>query len=305
MKHRNLIMLAVLLLLLGLFFFLRDRAPKEKLLRVIDADSTQVAQIHIFNAADTVVVAKKDGQWRLQYPEDAKVNPDMMRSFFDFFFNATYSGMPMTESDNSLARYGLDEAKALQIRVLNDSGKPLVHCHFGNTDNPYDYFRFDGKSEVYQVKQPIFGRLQPNPDSWRSPSILNLRWDQMDAITVEHQKNSYVLTRQGPDWYYMDKRENFKIPAYNVTMGKLLNVLSSLEAYTYKKPAEVDTGTLELVADVKIKLSDKGSHHIMFYLMDETYLMTVDGDESKYYVMVFDQVQRFTRHAEVFRMQEY
>jgi len=305
MKHRNLILLAVLLVLLGLFFFLRNRAPKEKLLRVIDADSTQVAQIHIFNAADTVVVAKKDGGWMLQYPEEARVNPDMMRAFFDFFLNATYSGMPMTEADNSLARYGLEESEALQIRILDSKGKPLAHCHFGNTDNPYDYFRYDNDSKVYQVKQPIYGRLQPNPNSWRSPSILSLQWDQMDAITVEHQKNSYVLTRQGPDWYYMDKRENFKIPAYNVTMGKLLNVLNSLEAYTYKKPAEVEKAKLDLVADVKINLTDKGSHNIKFYKLDETYLMIVDGDESKYYEMVFDQVQRFTRHAEVFRAQEY
>jgi len=305
MKYRNLILLAVFLVLLGLFFFLRNRAPKEKLLKVIDADSTRVAQIHIFNVADTVVVAKKDGQWLLQYPEQAKVNPDMMRVFFDFLRDATYSGMPMTESGTNLARYGLDASKALQIRVLDTSGKLLAHCHFGNTDNPYDYFRFDKDKKVYQVKQPIWGRLQPKVDSWRSPNILSIQWDQMDAISVKHSKNSYVLTRQGPDWYYMDNREKFLIPPHNVTMGKLLNVLANLEAYTYKRTDEIAQAPLSEVADVKINMTDKSSHNIKFYLQDKDYLMTVDGDESKYYSMVFDQVQRFTRHAEVFRLKEY
>lgn len=305
MKHRNLILLAIFLVLLGLFFFMRNREPKEKLFKVIDADSTRVAHIHIFNVADTVVVAKMDGQWMLQYPEQAKVNPDMLRTFFIFLRDATYSGTPMTESDANLARYGLDESKVLQIRVLDSGGKLLAHCHFGNTDNPYDYFRYDRDNKVYQVKQPIWGRLQPKLESWRSPNILSIQWDQMDAISVKHTKNSYVLTRQGPDWYYMDKLESFKVPAYNVTMGKLLNVLASLEAYTYKRPDELDPKSLSEVADVKINMTDKSSHTLKFYLQDQDYLMTVDGDESRYYHMLFDQVQRFTRHAEVFRMKEW
>ena len=304
MKHRNLILLAVFLVLLGLFFFLRNREPKEKLRKVIDADSTQVAHIHIYNVADTIVVAKQNGQWMLQYPEQARVNPDMLRVFFEFLRDATYSGTPMTESDDNLARYGLDESKALQIRVLDTAGKLIAHCHFGNTDNPYDYFRYDKDSKVYQVKQPIWGRLQPQVDSWRSPTILSIRWDQMDAISVKHTNNSYVLTRQGPDWHYADSREQFKIPPGNVTMGKLLNVLANLEAYTYKRPEEINRAQLSEVADVKIEMTDKSSHSIKFHLWDKEYLMTVDGDESKNYSMVFDQVQRFTRHAEVFRLKE-
>ena len=304
MKHRNLILLAVFLVLVGLFFFFRNREPKEKLQRVIAADSTQVARFHVFNLADTVVVARQDKQWMLEYPEQARVNSDMLRYFFDFVLNATYAPTPMSDSAENLARYGLDEAKALQLRVLNSSGKVLAHIHFGNTDNPYDYFRFDGDNKVYQVKQAIYGRLQPKLDSWRSPSILSIQWNEMDGITVKHTKNSYVLTRQASDWFYMDNREQFKIPAYNVTMGKILNVLASLEAYTFKRPYEVDKSQLSEVADVKISMVDKSSHHLMFYLLDKEYLMTVDDDESRYYVMLFDQVQRFTRHAEVFRYKD-
>lgn len=305
MKHRNLILLAVLLLLVGLFFILQKREPKEKILRIMPADSTLVASIEVSNAADTVIVAKVGEGWMMQYPDQYKANPDMINYFFEAVFNATYSGMPISESGDDPQRYGLAKDKALQIKVLDKSGKVLAHCLFGNPNTAYDYFRFDKDKRIYQVKQAIYGRLQPNPESWRSPNILSLKWDEMSSITVEHSKNSYVLTRQDSYWYYMDKREKFVIPDNNSAMSKILNVLKSLEAWVYRKPQEMKDKKTEWVADVVIGMTDKSTHKLKFVKDKDEYLMSVDGDESRWYVVIFDQVSRFTRHAAVFQQKQW
>ena len=305
MKRRLLILLAVFLLLLGLIVLMQKREPKEKILRVMPVDSTKVASIHVFNAADTVRIQLVDKEWRMIYPDEAKGNEEVLNYFFRSAFNATYSGMPMSESKTDLDRYGLQASEALQIKLLDAAGKTLVHCHFGNTNNPYDYFRYDKDNKIYQVKQVIYNHFQPNMESWRSPSILKLDWNQLSSITVEHSKNSYVLTQKDDAWHYLDARENFTVPPHNDTMGKLLNILANLEAYTFKIPSEIDAQKLKLEADVKVGMKDKSIHHLVFYKYGEEYLLVVDGDESHYHVMVFDQVFRFTRHAEVFKYKQY
>lgn len=304
-KHRNLILFIVLILLIGLVFFLRNREPKEKILRVMDADSTSVYKIEVFNAADTVIVIKKEDQWFLDYPDQFKANPDVLSYFFETVLRSTYSNMPMSEKADALERYGLNKEKALNIKLYGKNGKSLASCQFGNPGSAYDYFRFENDNRIFQVKETIYSRLQPSIETWRSPSIIGFQWDQMSTIDVKHTKNSYTLTRMGMKWEYTDKREHFEIPEYNQTMSKILNSLQSLEAWVYKKPSEIDTNLLNLNADILITLNDQKTHTIKFYAYQEEYLMTVDNDTTRYYVVIFDQVQRFTRHAEVFKYKQW
>lgn len=305
-KYRNLILLIVFLLLVGLFFLLRRNEPKETILKIIPVDSLAIAKIQVYNAADTVIVHKKDNTWRMSYPDEAAANLDMIEYFFREVFTATYANTAMNEHAKSLHQYGLDKDKEVQLKLFDANDKLLTHCRFGNTNNPYDYFRYGNSRKIYQVRsQMISGRLRPEVTSWRSPLVLSLKPYEMSGITVSHAKNSYVLTRDKSDWYYMDKKEQFMIPHGNVTMGKILNVLERLDAYQYSKPTEIDKKSLKVAAEVDINLTDKGKHKLMFYQQGEgNYYLVLDGDESRYYHMVFDQVYRFQRHAMVFNIQE-
>ena len=300
-KYRNLILLAVFLLLLGLFFLLQKNEPKETILRIMPVDSLEVAKIQIFNAADTVIVYRKDNAWLMSYPDQANANEGMIEFFFREVLTATYSNTAMNEHAESLHQYGLDKDREVQLKIFDANDKQLAHCRFGNTNNPYDYFRYGNSRKVYQVRsQIISGRMTPDVRSWRSPIILSLKPFEISGISVTHPQNSYALTREKSDWYYMDKKEQFMIPHGNVSMGKILNVLERLEAYEYSKPAEIDKSSLKVAAEVDISLVNKGRHKLMFYQKGEEYFLVLDGNEDKYYHMVFDQVFRFQRHALVF-----
>lgn len=305
-KYRNLILLIVFILLLGLFFFLRKQEPKENLLKIIPVDSLAIAKIQIFDAADTVIVYKKDGLWLMSHPDQAAVNPDMLKFFFERVLTATYANTAMNENAKNLHQYGLNKEKEVQLKLFDQKDKLLSHCRFGNTNNPYDYFRYGNSSKIYQVKtQVISGHLKPDVSSWRSPVILSIPPFKMTEIHVSHPKNSYELTRKKTDWFYKDKTEQFMVPYGNITMGKILNSLEELQAYTYKKPAEIDKQSLIVAAEVQIILTDKTKHKLVFYQQGDNYYLILDDNEERYYNMVFDQVFRFTRQAALFNVQEW
>lgn len=304
-KYRNLILLIVLLLLVGLFFVLRSNDSKETILKIIDADSLAIAKIQVYDAADTVIVYKKDDTWLMSYPEKADANPDMIDFFFERVFSATYANTAMNEHAKSLHQYGLGEDKEVQLKLFDANNKLLTHCRFGNTDNPYDYFRYGNSRKIYQVRSKLIsGRLKPDANSWRSPVILSVKPLDLLEIKVTHDKNTYVLNRDKSDWYYKDAKEQFMIPHGNVTMGKILNVLERLESYRYSKPAEINKNSLKVAAEVDISLTNKSKHNLVFYQQGEDkYYLVLDGNEAKYHHMVFDQVYRFQRHAAVFNIQ--
>lgn len=305
-KYRNLILLAIFLLLVGLFFLLRQKEPQETVLRIMPVDSLDVAKIQIYNAADTVIVYKKDDIWLMSYPDQANANEDMVKFFFREVLTATYSDTAMNEHAQSLHQYGLDKDKEVQLKIFDTNDKLLAHCRFGNTNNPYDYFRYGNSRKVYQVRsQIISGRLTPTAKSWRSPVIISLKHYEIAGITVTHPKNSYVLTRDKADWYYMDKKEQFMIPHGNPAMSKILNVLENLETYEYSRPDEINKSSLKVAADVDVSLTNKGKHKLVFYQKDKEYFLVLDGNEDRYYHMSFDQVFRFQRHALVFNTQVF
>lgn len=305
MKHRNLILLAVLLALVGAFFLLRDRQPTEKQLRVFDADSTQVGSFEISTVTDTVVVTKIGNGWMLTYPEKWAVEEQRLRYFFEQVLPATYSGMPMGEGANAVNIYDLSADKALQIKVYSKEGRVLKHAYFGNTGNPFDYFRFEGENKVYQVKQQIVGRIQPELPNWRSPHVVALSPERLERISVKHIRNSYVLTRQFNAWYYRDSREEFRIPDYNVTMGKILNILGNLQAYNTIGSSAEQVKTYSNDCEVDITLTDGSQKRLDFLRDGEKVYLMVDRDPATLFVVVMDTMHRFMRHAAVFNIQEW
>lgn len=300
-KYRKLILLLVFLLLLGLFFYLRKAEPKETILKVIPVDSLAISKIWIEDKADTVIVYKKGELWMMSHPDDAPANPDMINFFFQNVYPSTYTGTAMSEDKTLLHQYGLDKDHEVQLKLFDSKDKLLVHCRFGNTNNPFDYFRYSDSNKIYQVRPHVIsGRLKPDANSWRSPLLLNLQPYQLSGISVSYDKNSYVLTRKDEEWFYMDAREQFRIPDHNITMGKILNILQNMEAFRYKKPSEVNLKDLKKEVEIDVSLTDKGSHNLVFYKEGDSYYLILDHNTNKYYEMLFDHVFRFTRHAEMF-----
>lgn len=303
MKRRNLILLLILAALIGGYFLLRSRAPREKLKDVFSADSTSISRIEISQGNQSVVIERSGSNWMITDPVTWDVNRDRFAAFFQDVLRGRYASTPIDSGKEAVSKYQLEDSLALQVKVYEKGNKPKDWVLFANLNNPSDYFRFHGKQAVYIIPAKVASAYQPDLGAWRSPHVISYQPQQLDSIAVKHDKNQYLLTRSGSVWRYQDKSEEFDVPAGNVTMGKIQNLLVRLDSYTVMeekdKPAEADLTAP--VCEVSLGLTDGGKRELKFYKWGNDYLMAVDQHPGVYFLVSFDQVFRFMRHASLFR----
>jgi len=308
MPRNKVALLIVFLLLLAAAAYLRFfRQQKETLKPIFTADSLAVGRIEIADSRDTLTLAKVLGHWQIASPTQWGVEEGRLQMFFKEVVLERYATTPLGTGKTALEQYQLlKPEQVLRIKVFSPQNKLLREVWFSNPGNPFDYFRFAGDGQVYQIRRKVARFYGPQFESWRSPHVLRLFSEQMLSIKVRHSKNSYTLTRNGEIWHYQDKLEDFDIPAGNQTMGKLLNILANLGSYAILSEEEKpDPQTLpEPACEAVILKTDRDSLQIKFYPYGEHYLMTVSTHPDMYFVVIFDTVFRFTRHALLFRARE-
>ncbi|MCB5246997.1 MAG: DUF4340 domain-containing protein [Candidatus Cloacimonetes bacterium] len=307
MPRNKLILLIVFLALLAVaIWLLATRSDRESTKAIFSADSTAVTSIEIASPDTSISFVQADGRWRISRPVEWDVDEGHFQLFWRDVIRARYSTEPIASGNEALEQYRLTKDKALRIKAFDARDKLLREVWFGDPGNPFDYFRFQGSNEVFQIRSKVVSFYGPKLESWRSPYVLSLFSDQMLFIKVKHSKNSYELTRDGQIWHYRDQREEFDIPSGNLVMGKILNALARLGSNTMLSgdtlPPE---GSVPApVCEVEVMLRDNSTLNISFHPWEENYLMKTDRYPDSYFVMLFDTVFRFTRHASLFRAVE-
>ncbi|HNV92431.1 MAG TPA: DUF4340 domain-containing protein [Candidatus Cloacimonas sp.] len=305
MKKNKLILLLILLLLIGLYFLLRTKQPQEKLLPVFDLDTLAINRIEIYDAQDTLKMVKQGNCWRLIYPVNWEADSLKIHSLFKDILTAKYSKTPMGTGKEAILKFHQRDEETLHL-IVSD-GKKTVHTLFSNLNNPYDYFRYAGSEEIYQVKTKVTNVYNTDLANWRSPHIVSHQENDLVKIEVTHPKNKYTLTRKGLDWYYQDAHQNFQIHPYNRAMIKILNILEHLDTYIFVDNAQAEYAAKfdDPYCTVKLFLTNNRTQDLKFIEHYQGhYLMMVDNDPTVLFVVVWDTVFRFTRPPDVFRMQE-
>ncbi|HRY83070.1 MAG TPA: DUF4340 domain-containing protein [Candidatus Cloacimonadota bacterium] len=308
MNKKTLIAGLVLLLLVGIFFLLKNRDSTEKLSRVFNADSTAIARIELIDPADTLVIAKTGSDWRLEVPVNWEANPQTVERLFNNVINAEYSKTVMTTSKDAASRYKLVPGTALQIKTFDSKGKLRDHVYFGNIGNPYDYFRYEGSSEIYQLKKLISNTFNSSLEQWRSPVVIRVSESEIGSIEVKYSQGSHVLTHKDKDWWFKDAANDFKIPLENRAIIRTVNILNKLDTFVfYDDPApELLAVFKQPMATVLIKLKDGKSRKLVFAeTANKEYLLLMDDNPKTLYGLVKDSVLRFTVNSEHYKELPY
>lgn len=306
MKKTKLVLLLVLIILIGLYFILKAYQPKEKLARVFDLDTLAINRIEIYDAQNTLKMVKEGKIWRLTYPVKWEADSLKIQAFFRDVISATYDTTPMSTGKEAIDKYQQKDEEALHI-IVSD-GKKTVHTLFSNLNNPYDYFRYAHKNDIYQIKAKVTNNYNTELINWRSSHIVSYQEEELLQIEVTHPKNKYTLTRKGTDWFYKDSTQEFKINPYNRGLIKVLNILANLNTFIFVDDAAENYAAKFQKPYCTVKLSLTNNHSQELKFIEHTkgeYLMMVDNDLSVLFVISWDSVFRFTRHPDVFKYLEY
>ena len=305
MKRSKLILLLLLIILIGLYFLLRTTSPREKLTPVFALDTLAINRIEIFDTQDTLRMIKQKNVWRLEYPVHWEADSVKIHEFFRDVITAKYSTTPMGTGKEAIEKFHQQDEEALHI-IVSDGNKS-IHTLFSNLNNPYDYFRYAGSNKIYQLKAKVTNNYNAELANWRSSHIVSHKENELLKIEVTHPKNKYTLTREGYQWTYHDAHQEFNIYPANRAMIKILNVLENLQTYLFVDNAQAEYAEKfkQPYCTVKLYLTNNRMQELKF--IDYTqghYLMMVDNDPKVLFVVVWDTVFRFTRHPDIFKMQE-
>jgi len=306
MKKNKLLLIVILVILAVLYVILRLGRPEEKLRPVFGLDSLAVKSIEIFDAADSLKLEKEKGVWFLTQPvhwqaDTLKVNPLSQK-----VLTAKYPLTPMGTGSEAIKRFSLQDKEALHM-VVSGNGK-RIHVLFSNLGNPYDYFRFAGSDQIYQIKAKVVNTFTTDLPMWRSPHVVSYYEDELLKINITRQNNTATFTRKDFDWFYQDKRLNFQIPRNNIAMTKLVNILSNLDTYVFVDKAKPELlekfKTPEIT--VQLILTENRTQELKFTKYDSTqYMMMVDNDPNVLFIVSTDTVYRFNRSGDVFKIKGY
>ncbi len=304
-KNKKLLII-VLIVLCAIYVVLRLRRPDEKLRPVYDLDSLAISSIEVFDSANRLVLKRQKGIWNLTEPVSWQADTLRMQDLFREVISAKYPKTPMGEGLQAVKRFKLQDSEALHI-VVQGKGKK-IHTLFSNMGNPYDYFRFAGSEQVFQIKAKVFNTYNTELPMWRSPHVVNYGEDELLKIEVSTPQDSYALTRRDYDWFYRSERENFQIPSSNLALMKLVNILANLDTYVFieSKADSMQTRFMNPACTVRLTLSQNRSQELEFAKFDDKqFILRVDNDSSVLFVVTPDTVYRFTRNADVFKMRGY
>lgn len=308
MNRRILISLAVFAVLILAFFVLRNQDAREKTTPIFGLDSLAIGKIRILSPNDTIMIEPKENGWWLSEPVSWAADTSQVNNFFKDVIKGNYPKTAMTTSKDAVTRYGLDGSKGLQVILYDKKGKKQDHVYFSNNGNVYDYLRYEGSTDIYQMNKLISNVYGNGVIDWRSPEILRAPETDLSSIQTTYPGGSYTLTHKDKDWIYRDSKEEFTIPYDNRAIMRLLNILVNLDTrqfldgdnkqylQLFKTPKA--TVVLSFKDGKKTKLTFAGSDNNEFYLM-------LNDDPKVLFGVVNDTIMRFTVNGDKFAQIPY
>lgn len=303
MKRSKLILIILLAVLLLAYLALKVMKPSESSKEVFRLNLNKIEKIEIFNSDDKMELILDEGIWKVNRDVIWEADSLKIHELFENVLKAEYPTTAMSEAEGAVERYQLQDNEALHIRAYEKSRQ--VHVLFSNLGNPWDYFRYAGDNKVYQIKSKVVQDFQPDIINWRSPILIHYWEDDLKQIKVQHAKNTYTLKRDGPNWSFHDKMNDFEVESNNFALFKIISILQNFRSYIFVsgEDEEYQKAFAKPMCTLWITDTQDEVRKLDFAEFDaHRFMLRIDDDMSVLHQVEFDTVFRFTRNPEIFKM---
>lgn len=214
MKLRNLIILALVVMVIGAYIMLFERhrptldeveAQAEKLLQDFDRDD--VTGIVVVRDSSRLRLEKVGEDWHLREPLDFPADSSVVSTTLGSLAGLEADRrLPATEVD--AAEFGLNQPSATVI--LSTAGGSDVTLTVGD-ELPLGSkraLRLAGADEIVIVAGRFMSDLGRDVDDWRSREVVDIAADQVAAIDIGAGGDNIRAVRLGDDWKLLQPLED-------------------------------------------------------------------------------------------------
>lgn len=304
MTHKTIKLIIVLLILIALYFVFLHRAPVQKTVKVLAIDSLQVSKISISYEIDTLRIAKINQRWVVDNEDQYSINPKKIEDFFQHVISMKRSTKLLTKDFKKHSRYNVLKELGINIILRDDQGSIIGDFIVGNGDfSSFSSLRFSDSNEVYELDSNISQYIFPNLSMWIDPVILHFKKEDLNSVKIESQRHQYTLKLENKKWMFHNNNEHFEVFTVNRSLFKILNILSNLQStYILKSDSdEIVSRDMKKIADIQLGFTDQSKQTISVFTFDEENCAISINDSSRYYILNYDFINRFTKSPENFK----
>lgn len=211
-------------------------------LALFDPSATEA--IVIETGGETVVVAKKDGQWRVEEPEPSPADSRQVTQFLDLLSAAAV--LDWIDSPAEPAAYGLDEPQAVvRLEASGDAETVEVALGAARDAQPGVYARRGQSGPVLAVGGGVRDLIVSGYLDFLPRSMLTFPMDAGKSIAIARDGETRKLAREEDGWFLV---EPVRAAADKLAVESILWDLTDLRARKIVARAPADLGKYGLEA---------------------------------------------------------
>jgi|GEM_PF-6413338 len=228
MKGKNALLVGLLMILVGWYFWLRS--ANEKKLATFDPvllqlDTSRIDKVEIQTPSQEILLKKDARGWVVQTEEgNIRVDPMRMQALMDMARELVASAI-MTRDPQQYDRYEVSDAKGKHVRFYSGDNR-LAEVTVGGftydpaTRTPGNYVRKG--DAVYKVSQFLQMAVPPRPSDYFYPFLAELPQDSIQRFVLDRGEVHVEVYREGDRWLRGEvPLDSQKMVGYTVMFGTM------------------------------------------------------------------------------------
>ena len=304
MNKKNLISIIILIVLIALFAYTKFNNHTEKKINFFKADTLTLAKIVLNSQEDTISVILDDGNWRLDYPVNAKIEKKRIDDLLASLTVQT-SNIPISESKAKFDKYNVTDSLGTHVKFYDKKGKLLDDVIIGKSGN-YSFCnarKYDS-NKIYQLEKSIIWQFKPDMKSWRDKVVFKTDKNNITSIDVNFAKNHYSVALQDTIWRYKNGKKSFDMKKDNKALSGLLSFASNIRASDFIDNDFASYKDKLNNPKVVVNITTTNGDNIAFTIIEKDknkYILMKDKDETPLYEIYKYNVDKLDKKDKDFK----
>ena len=259
----------------------------------LKAIKTDIVNIEITKAGETIKISKKDGLWFIN--DEYNANQSAASNIVYSINSMTINDLVSRGDEETMSKYSLDSENVLSVVVFDDKNKEVRNFAVGSKgDVGYQvYGQIDKDKNIYTISSDnnLRDLFDKNIDGLRNRTISSVIVGNINNLGITKNDTTYTLNKVSPE---ATSETNDVPPSYwqatwnnnetvdSTLISSVLYALANIEANGFLNDSNQKT---EILYEITINSSDKLIVFTLFNANSENqYEISLDGDSTRYFI---------------------
>lgn len=231
MKNRNVVLVIALVVLIGIYWFMKKSEPVVEADRpFVRADSSKVDLVRIEMPDETVELKKEDNTWwvtqPMRYPAAEKTVQTAIQKLKEMKKLSL-----ITERPDRFADFQVTDTGATRVTIGQGSKTTTFVLGKAGPTMQTSYARLASSKEVWEIAGNHTGTFKRKSKDWRDKTITNVEMSAINKVVIEYPKQTINVTLVDTVWRVDAGKQQFD--ASKELVERLTRMIAKISAVDF------------------------------------------------------------------------